>query len=38
MIEPQQPGNKNLPDFKELNDRVIAERSTSEPVLVIKRI
>ncbi len=36
MTEPQQPGNKNLPDFNELNDRVIAERSTSGPVLVIK--
>ncbi|WP_338470840.1 hypothetical protein R4Z10_19005 [Niallia sp. XMNu-256] len=36
MTEPQQPGNKNLPDFKELDDRVIAERNTSGPVLVIK--
>lgn len=36
MTEPQQPGNKNLPDFKELDDRVIAERNTSEPILVIK--
>ena len=36
MTAPLQPGNKNLPDFNELNDRVIAERSTSGPVLVIK--
>lgn len=36
MTEPQQPGNKNLPDFKQLDDRIIAERSTSEPMLVIK--
>lgn len=36
MTDPQQPGNKNLPDFKELDDRVIAERSTSGPVFVIK--
>ncbi|WP_407639785.1 hypothetical protein [Bacillus sinesaloumensis] len=28
-------GNKNLPDFKELNDRIIAEAS-DEPILVIK--
>jgi hypothetical protein len=36
MTEPLQPGSENLPDFKELDDRVIAERSTSGPVLVIK--
>ncbi|WP_153126635.1 hypothetical protein [Peribacillus tepidiphilus] len=36
MTEPRQPGNKDLPDFKELNDRLIAERSTSGPTLVIK--
>lgn len=36
MTEPQRPGNKNIPDFKELDDRVIAERSTSGPVFVIK--
>jgi hypothetical protein len=36
MTEPRQPGNKNLPDFKELNDRLIAERGTSGPTLVIK--
>lgn len=36
MSEPIQPGNKNLPDFKELNDRVIAGPSTSGPTLVIK--
>lgn len=28
-------GNQNLPDFKELNDRIIAEAS-DEPMLVIK--
>jgi hypothetical protein len=31
----KQPGNKKLPDFKELNDRIIAEAS-DEPMLVIK--
>jgi hypothetical protein len=36
MTEPKQPGNKDLPDFEELNDRFIAERHTSEPMLVIK--
>ncbi|MBP2239696.1 hypothetical protein J2Z40_000249 [Cytobacillus eiseniae] len=30
------PGNRHLPDFKELNDRVIAEKSKTEPILVIK--
>jgi hypothetical protein len=35
VTEPQQPGNKNMPDFKELNDRVIAEQSEG-PFLVIK--
>ncbi|MBO9129159.1 hypothetical protein [Bacillus sp. 165] len=34
-MEGKQPGNKNMPDFKELNDRIIAEPSTS-PSLVIK--
>jgi hypothetical protein len=34
-VEPQQPGNKNIPDFNKLNDRIIAERP-SEPMLVIK--
>lgn len=34
-MEPRQPGNKNMPDFKELNDRIIAESSES-PRLVIK--
>ncbi|MEH7380726.1 hypothetical protein V7138_09625 [Bacillus sp. JJ1533] len=28
-------GNQNLPDFKELNDRIIADAS-DEPILVIK--
>jgi len=36
MTEPFQPGNKNLPDFNELNDRIIAENGTSGPTLVIK--
>lgn len=36
MSEPFQPGNKKLPDFNELNDRVIAEPSASGPTLVIK--
>ncbi|MCC3358371.1 hypothetical protein [Bacillus sp. REN16] len=31
----KKPGNQNLPDFKELNDRVIANTS-DEPILVIK--
>lgn len=35
MTEPQQPGSKDLPDFKELNDRVIANHSNG-PFLVIK--
>lgn len=34
-MEPRQPGNKKMPDFDELNDRVIAE-SSSSPMLVIK--
>jgi hypothetical protein len=34
-MEQNQPGNKNMPDFKELNDRIIAEPSSS-PSLVIK--
>lgn len=36
MSEPRQPGNKDLPDFNELNDRIIAERRTSGPILEIK--
>ncbi|MBU8878296.1 hypothetical protein BGM26_04755 [Bacillus sp. FJAT-29790] len=36
MTEPRQPGNKDLPDFEELNDRLIAERRTSGPTLEIK--
>jgi hypothetical protein len=36
MTDPIQPGNKDLPDFKELNDRIIAEQGTSGPTLVIK--
>ncbi|PGY10730.1 hypothetical protein [Bacillus sp. AFS031507] len=34
-MEPRQPGNKNMPDFEQLNDRIIAESSPS-PMLVIK--
>ncbi|WP_042456522.1 hypothetical protein [Neobacillus dielmonensis] len=34
-MEPRQPGNKKLPDFQELNDRVIVDRPSS-PMLVIK--
>ncbi|RFU65332.1 hypothetical protein [Peribacillus glennii] len=34
-MEPRQPGNKKLPDFKELNDRIILEPSGS-PQLVIE--
>lgn len=36
MTEPKLPGNKKLPDFEELNDRLITERSTAGPTLVIK--
>ncbi|PEF38323.1 hypothetical protein CON84_12135 [Bacillus sp. AFS094228] len=35
FLEPNKPGNKNVPDFKELNDRIIREASQS-PRLVIK--
>ncbi|OIK11068.1 hypothetical protein BIV60_19160 [Bacillus sp. MUM 116] len=34
-MEPKQPGNKKLPDFDRLNDRMIAE-TPSQPFLVIK--
>ncbi|MFK9094995.1 hypothetical protein [Bacillus salipaludis] len=34
-MEPRRPGNKRLPDFDQLNDRIIAENS-SAPMLVIK--
>ncbi|MES1039891.1 MULTISPECIES: hypothetical protein [Peribacillus] len=34
-MEPNRPGNRNVPDFKELNDRIIREASQS-PRLVIK--
>lgn len=34
-MEPRQPGNKKMPDFDHLNDRIIQERP-SEPMLVIK--
>jgi hypothetical protein len=34
-MEPQQTGNKKMPDFDQLNDRVILE-STPTPMIVIK--
>ena len=34
-MEPYQLGNKQLPDFNHLNDRIYAEQP-SEPMLVIK--
>jgi UDP-galactopyranose mutase len=34
-MEPSQPGNNQMPDFDHLNDRVIAQK-TSTPTLVIK--
>lgn len=34
-MKPKSSGNENLPDFKELSDRVLADRP-SEPILVIK--
>lgn len=34
-MKSRQPGNEKMPDFKELNDRIIAESST-KPTLVIK--
>jgi hypothetical protein len=34
-LEPKQPGNKQMPDFDKLNDRIIAESPTG-PMLVIK--
>ncbi len=34
-MEPQQPGSRKMPDFKELNDRLIVEQSP-QPFLVIK--
>jgi ribosomal 30S subunit maturation factor RimM len=34
-MEPKQPGNEKLPDFKEMTDRVIAEPAKG-PQLVIK--
>jgi hypothetical protein len=35
VIMDTKAGNQNLPDFKELNDRIIADAS-DEPMLVIK--
>lgn len=35
VIVEKKLGNQSLPDFKELNDRIIAEAS-DEPILVIK--
>jgi hypothetical protein len=34
-MKPNNPGNEELPDFKELEDRLIAE-APSKPMLVIK--
>jgi hypothetical protein len=34
-LEPKQPGNNKMPDFDQLNDRIIVENSES-PHLVIK--
>lgn len=34
-MEPRQPGNNKLPDFDQLNDRIIAEQP-AEPHLIIK--
>ncbi|GAA0320468.1 hypothetical protein GCM10008967_08780 [Bacillus carboniphilus] len=34
-MEPKKPGNPNMEDFKELDDRIIAE-GMSQPSLVIK--
>ena len=34
-MEPRQPGNKNIPNFNQLNDRIIA-KSSPAPMLVIK--
>lgn len=35
MTEPNKPGNERMPDFKELDDRMIAEKPKG-PMLVIK--
>jgi hypothetical protein len=34
-VEPRKPGSEKLPDFEQLNDRVIAQH-TDAPMLVIK--
>ncbi|PLS16477.1 hypothetical protein CVD28_15420 [Bacillus sp. M6-12] len=34
-MEPQKPGSKNMPDFKELEDRMLEPRNP-QPTLVIK--
>jgi hypothetical protein len=34
-MEPRKPGNEQMPDFHELEDRIIAQPS-SQPTLVIK--
>ena len=34
-MEPQQPGNKKIADFAQLNDRIVLE-STPTPMIVIK--
>lgn len=35
MMEPNKPGSERLPDFKELDDRMIA-KGAKGPMLVIK--
>ncbi|WP_409288564.1 hypothetical protein [Peribacillus sp. SCS-37] len=35
-MEPTKPGNDQLPDFKELDDRFISEKRQSGPSLVIE--
>ncbi|MBT2688755.1 hypothetical protein J7I93_11225 [Bacillus sp. ISL-47] len=34
-MDPLKPGSKKMPDFEELDDRMIAQH-TNEPMLVIK--
>ncbi|PLS04730.1 hypothetical protein [Neobacillus cucumis] len=34
-MEPRQPGNKKMPNFDQLNDRIILE-SAATPTIVIK--
>lgn len=34
-MEPRKPGSRKMPDFEQLDDRVIAKH-TNEPMLIIK--